>query len=212
MNFKHSYLYTVIVFLSACASSPSALYSSLSNPDKTVATTNAEVIKKTHATSLPVKIHGFSLGRESYEITADDPIIDFEAFKSNYKLFSFKVDRGDKFRVEVISFCDCLGFDKRILVPIAYIFNESGKEIEQNIVAGGVYGVATASVTIEASASESGQYYLLVGANNSNPGEIVGSEDLMLYGVAYSVIPTGIPIINKSNPYGKIMPSYELVK
>jgi len=212
MNFKSALSYIAIASLAACASDPSLLYSSLNQSNKPIATTNSEMIKNTHAISLPVKIHGFSLERKSYEITAKDPVVNFGDFKSNYKLFSFKVDPGNYFQVKVISFCDCLGFDKRILVPIAYIINESGKKIEQKIVGGGVFGVATASITIEANATESDTYYLIVGANNSNPGRIVGISSLVLYGAPYDIIPTGITITNTSNPYGKVMPSYEIIK
>jgi len=195
-----------IALLTGCASSsPSTLYSLLSKSSEKIALANVEVIKNTTAIPLPSKVHGFSLERESFEITSRDSLIDFGDYKSNYKLFSFQMNKGDVFRIEVISFCDCLGFDKRILVPVAYVFNENGEKIDHRIVsAGATSGVAIVDVNIEAKAPLNGKYYLLVAANNSKPGRVVGGELLL---------PDGRPLItNKSNPYGKIMPSYELIK
>jgi len=120
MNFKSALSYIAIAALAACASDPSLLYSSLNQSNKPIATTNSEMIKNTHAVSLPVKIHGFSLERKSYEITAKDPVVNFGDFKSNYKLFSFKVDHGNYFQVRVISFCDCLAHLRHCNFQIPY--------------------------------------------------------------------------------------------
>jgi len=173
---------------------------------------NNDAIRLAKPLPLPEKIDGFSLNRESFEITSNDPVMKFANFTSAYKLFSFYMDKQDSFEIEVISFCDCLGFYKHILAPISYVFDKNGNNIAQKVVRRTNGGVGTISLHLSGKAPLAGQYYLLTAADNSNPGKIVSKEGFSLLGVTYVPIPTGVSVVNHSNPFGKIVPSYKLNK
>ncbi len=192
--------------LVGCAANPEKMYAEISQSDRAVAYDSVDVIKKASAIELPKTIHGMSFKRESFHITAEDPVIDFGDYKSNYKLFAFHLNANDTFRISVMSLCQCLGFDKRILVPKTYVIDEQASPVAIES-SERMDSLGSISYGIKGKVSQTGTYYLVVAANNSSLGSGVSTEETMMDGYK----PTGIMISNKSNPYGKVMVSYEVL-
>lgn len=206
MKFKLVIICCIAALTMGCAANPKKLYSKIDSNQSSVMHGSPSVIANATSIPLPTTIHGVSLGRKRFDITQEDPVIDFGIYKSNYKLFHFDLEKGDKYHISISSFCDCLGFDKRILVPNTYVIDSDGKTVEttmQNKVA----SLGIVEFILQGEANESGKYYLVFAANNSNPGARIGVDEAKVNGY----IPTGIILSNSSNPYGKIMPSFEII-
>ncbi|HYH96680.1 hypothetical protein [Hyalangium sp.] len=96
-------------------------------------------------------------------------------YVSYYQLYAFAVVAGKSYTLTVKSFCDCLGFQKLMPVPEAYVVDGEGRlisrvlqPVHQEGFNGGLEG------TWGFTAEENGQYFLVLAANNSDPGQVVG--------------------------------------
>ena len=196
----------MVIILSGCAANPNKLYQEIDSSTSVIPHGSIDVITKQNTIELPTTIHGVSFSRDTFHITHEDPIIDFGSYKSNYKLFSFSLSEGDHFQVSITSICDCFGFNKMILVPNAYVIDSSGNTIDTSLVNGGAT-LSTVGYILDGVATKNDNYYLVYAANNSKPGSSVAVEQAKMSGY----VPTGIYVSNSSNPYGKIMPSYEVI-
>jgi hypothetical protein len=96
-------------------------------------------------------------------------------YLSYYRLYSFEVIAGKRYTVTVKSSCNCFGFQKLAPVPEAYVADGEGRlvsrvlqPVQQKEVNGMLEG------TWGFTAEGNGQYFLVLAANNSDPGEWVG--------------------------------------
>lgn len=211
---KNFALLIVMLFvLNGCTTMPpNELYKKIINTADKTANTNLEIINNAKAISLPKTIHGFSLNRESFRITEDDPIVDLDKFKSNYKLFSFVMGENANFEIKILSLCDCFGFDKRILSPVIDIITENGDSLK-NISVDKGYNAAAISLNIKGKSTTKGKYYLLVAADNSSVGKkLAGSTRSVIVGITAAPIPFTAKYSSTINPFGKFIPSYEIIE
>ena len=206
MKVRAIFIAILIYLVTGCASNPGTLYSSIDSAEKAIPYGSIDVILGASPIDLPETIHGLSFSRKRFDITSSDPVIDFGKYKANYKLFQLKLEKDEQYKIHVVSFCDCLGFDKRILVPNAYVIDSQGETVDTTM-SSQAASLSSAGFHLQGKALESGMYYLVFSANNSRPGATIGIEEAKVNGY----VPTGIIVANKSNPYGKIMPSYEIV-
>ena len=206
MNMKLIFSMLILSIITSCASNPNKVYAQVDVSDNVVLHGSEQVVKSVVAIPLPkTSSSTFSLLPKSFKINEQDAIIDFDEFKGSYKLFEFGADRGDSFTIKLASMCDCFGFNKQILVPIAYVVNKRGVAVKTdttNI----VNRLGFISFSLKGDAPENGKYYLVVAANNGKPGSKSGVGEAKIDGYK----PTGIMLSNRSHPYGKIIPSYTL--
>lgn len=198
-----------IVFglIAGCATSPKQAYMATQKISQFSKYGEKEVVSNAEKIPLPTTIHGISFSRKSFEIVKEDPVIDFGDYKSHYKLFNFKANKGETFRISIMSLCDCLGFRKFILVPNVYVADSDGNFIETKITKS-TSSLSSVELILDGQAAYNGEYHLVIAANNSSPGQNVAAGQAMANGY----IPTGIYVSNSSHPYGKVIPSFEITQ
>ncbi|MBB3169441.1 hypothetical protein [Simiduia aestuariiviva] len=145
------------------------------------------------------KVNVLPLESKKYSIQPHDPIVNFGEYMSNYKVFSMDLAEGDTFNVDITSICSCIGLNKRILVPRAYVVNADGNVIE-TMASKYRSELSFVGYSLSGTVKTEGMYFLVVAANNSNPGKPVAMDTVQVNGY----IPTGIRISNNSSPYGQM--------
>ncbi|MEZ9525666.1 hypothetical protein [Enterovibrio norvegicus] len=206
MKFRIILLLMLLGVLSGCATSPGSAYISVDTVENVAIYGEKSVIDNASPIPLEITDPGV-IFISTVGIHKDDPVIDFGDYKSHYKLFEFKASKGENFRIRIFSKCDCLGFRKFILVPELYVADANGSIIETNVI--NVHSeLSHISLELEGSATYSGDYYLVFGANNSKPGKNIGVGEAKVNGY----IPTGLILSNSSHPYGDVATSYEIIK
>jgi hypothetical protein len=181
----------VVVAVSGCVT-PRARYESLKE-ESLKARTLEEAVKA----SPPDKA---TVGREiKLELEKSDNILltsddssSYSYYVSYYRLYSFEVVAGKRYTLTVKSACDCIGFQKLVAIPDAYVVNGEGKLVSrvhkpvQQEKNGNIWSGFTIELvgTWEFTAEENGQYFLVLAANNSDPGQWVGLVEMDWYNPA----------------------------
>lgn len=190
-----------VIILAGCARNhpPPSL---TNNPQNSVISEfgSIDVLKSAKVDVLPLE-------GKKYSIQPHDPIVNFGEYMSNYKVFSMDLSEGGSFNVDITSICSCVGLNKRILVPRAYVVNADGNVIETKA---SKYRAELSFVgySLSGTVKTDGKYYLVVAANNSNPGKPVAMDTVQVNGY----IPTGIRISNNSSPYGRLIINGRITK
>jgi len=195
---KNLVMVCLCIFVASCATSEKVLYERIQSNEQTSVKTNVEALSASKIIPLPKGTNWFPITGEDFDIEQSDPIFAFPDYLSNYKIFSFSGDIDDKFQIKVWSSCDCLGFDKRILVPVTYVFDETGKVIDYEVV-GAKSDIGHIFYKVIGSFESSSKLFLFVGADNSRVGKTMGTGEAMVDGYK----PTGIIVRSTSNPYGE---------
>lgn len=183
-------LLVACTLLTGCQSTAKKDYGQLLNSNK-VAFTNSEAIENSKAIILNPS------SETEAKITLDDSVIQFGKYRSNYKVFEFQGDKGREYAIELRSLCDCLGFSKTVLYPIAYIIDNEGNVINDKPVHIGqgsmgfsypmnIHGKWSGTF------SKTGKYYFLVAADNRNLESSVADVNVQMASAPYA--PISVPM------------------
>lgn len=127
------------------------------------------------------------------ELGPGAPVVTLTQGNSYYRLYRLKPMRGS-LHLKVTSYCACLGFDKRIAVPLVRVLTKTGQTIDP-LPDGYEYSVEGArsftplSMTLDVTLPGAEADYVLVAADNSHPDTSItrinfgwGSElDILTY-------------------------------
>jgi hypothetical protein len=64
------------------------------------------------------------------EIDSNSRVLSYGGYRSYYKAIEVKPDANGSIKFQIESICACLGFDKRVAVPVVIAVDASGKEIQ----------------------------------------------------------------------------------
>lgn len=193
------FLLIMVSLLNACATTPAPekQYEAVKVGAKQVAMNNLEALKY----AVPITLLP---GQDiKTKISLKDPVIQFGNIQSNYKIFTFHVDRKLSYcQIDLRSLSDPFGFNKYILDPVAYLFDVSGNvishksiRIEQSYPTWTLPG--NIHVVWEGMLQKQGTYYFLVTADN----RMVGHGVAIFWGSG--IVP--VKCILKSYPTGTII-------
>jgi hypothetical protein len=102
--------------------------------------------------------------------------------------------KNQPFTIGVNSVCDCLGFKKWAVYPVAYLFDDSGAVIAQEKIGDPMSKILTGVFPAD------GHYKVLVIADNTNEGkkigDAVGYMGAFKFSLAETVHPTGLIQVN----------------
>lgn len=178
---KRVWCLAVVVAVSGCGT-PKGMYAALTE-ESLKARTLEEAVKA----SRPRRI---KVGRElKLKLEkSDDILLTSEGappdlyYVSYYRLYSFMAVAGTDYTITVRSFCDCLGFQKLVAVPEAYVVDREGRlvsgvlhPVNQDGSKGELVG------TWGFAAEKNDKYFLVLAANNVDPGRWVGEVKGYLY-------------------------------
>jgi hypothetical protein len=127
------------------------------------------------------------------KVALNDSVIQFGKYRSNYKLFEFDGVKGSAYTIELRSLCDCLGFSKTVLYPVAYIIDDEGTIINDKPVQLGqgsmgfsypmnIHGIWSGSFP------KTSKYYFLVAADNRNLESAVADVNAQMVSAPYASI------------------------
>lgn len=196
------------LMLTACSSNPKTLYNEQVISSHTpMAERSADVVLD-QAEPLPIE-PGWPYPK--WEITAAQPRLKIKGRIANYRVFSVTLSPAVTHRFTVNSWCvnGCLGFSKYVLVPYLILLNKDRQVLAEGV--GKVTGnVGAISQSLTSSVPVQGTYYLVVAADNRDPGENVLVDNLLMVGT------TGTPIAPLSigvgsYPFGRIGPYLEIM-
>jgi hypothetical protein len=165
--------------LGACTNIQQTTYQQAFKTGKNpIANSTLEAIHTTPAIPLPLDP---SLLAKQFPISADEARLDFGSSISNYRIFSLTLKKGERYSLNVNSLCNnaCLGVNKFALKPRAMLLDAYGAVIaDKPSHAEAVVGLTRLSWDGEA--HEDGTYYLLVAADDDNPGETIAIDDVWI--------------------------------
>jgi hypothetical protein len=172
--------------LVGCQSTAKKDYGQLISTNK-VALTNIQAIENSEAIVLD------SSKPTETKIALNDSVIQFGKYRSNYKLFEFDGVKGDAYAIELRSLCDCLGFSKTVLYPVAYVIDDEGTIINDKPVKLGqgsmgfsypmnIHGIWSGSFP------KTKKYYFLVAADNRNLESSVANVNAQMVSAPYASI------------------------
>jgi hypothetical protein len=173
--------YTLLV---GCQSTAKKDYSQLLNSNN-VALTNSEAIDNSTAITLN------SSKPTETKITLKDSVIQFGKYRSNYKLFEFNGIKSAAYSIELRSLCDCLGFSKTVLYPVAYIIDDKGAIINDKPAQLGqgfmgflypmnIHGIWSGTFP------KTSKYYFLVAADNRDLESAVADVNTQMVSAPYA--------------------------
>jgi hypothetical protein len=144
-----------------------------------------------------------------FKITVQDPVMKFDTYISNYKLFKFKMDGSKKYTINIASVC-CFstGTQSREVVPVVSVVDAKGNNIQYKL--GDKKEIlelfrSTTYLQLHITAPETSYYYLIVSADNKDPGKVIKSWTTYTP-IGVIVIPIQSNIY--SNPFGEFRVNY----
>jgi hypothetical protein len=151
------------------------------------------------------------------DIKDSDKVVKYDDLFSYYKLVSFEIEKPQPNSIRIRSLCDCLGSYKNTLVPKLSLYDASYKSVNlKNVETNYVNAEAVNGKNYSASIIAKwvtdelspGKYTLVVYADNSKAGEVVGtagaSTSLMPAG-GNMFMPIGMVLNFSSYPLGQII-------
>ncbi|WP_404420973.1 hypothetical protein [Thalassospira australica] len=188
-----------IMSLSACAPPVADLYLQVTTQPQLIAQTEKDAVSRAEPKSMK---EGFF--PRYHEISAQSPIIQRDGYLSNYEVFKANFEAGQNIMMFVASQCDCLGFDKRVLVPDISFLDEKGEP--ENATVEGVSLGLNFFVTLRTNIERDGNYYLLVGANNASVGKEAPNKNATA--PLYSGQSASLSTSTTPNPFGEVSVTY----
>ncbi len=178
------FLFVSYTLLAGCQSTAKKDYSQLLNSNN-VALTNSEAIDNSTAIALN------SSKPTETKITLKDSVIQFGKYRSNYKLFEFNGIKSAAYSIELRSLCDCLGFSKTVLYPVAYIIDDKGAIINDKPTQLGqgsmgfsypmnIHGIWSGTFP------KTSKYYFLVAADNRDLESAVADVNAQMVSAPYA--------------------------
>lgn len=134
-------------------------------------------------------------------IDTTSPMLNMPTRHGRFESVTIDGRKGSQYQVTIWAPCDCLGFRKRSVAPLAFLFNDRGDLIAE--------GAQTSpqSRFLSGAFPEDGTYRVLVIADDSRTGEKLSSVNLDLPGAVY--IPDAFSIPVKSHPTGIVQVNYQ---
>lgn len=198
------FLLLCCLLITACSSNPTTLFEEqVKNSSTPLARTPSEAMRNTQAVPMPID-PGWR--PPQWKITAEEPRILINGIPSNYRLFSVALIKDKPFHIDVNSWCvnACLGFSKYALNPYLILMDAQGNvQAEGFGKATGIVGVI--SQVLKGTVKNSGTYYLIVAADNREPGETIVIDNVLLMGAAANPI-APLRIGMSSYPFGSVGP------
>lgn len=191
---------TLFIFL-GCAASPKSLYDSIDSVESNnVAYDFSEAIRFGQAAEIfPSEVVEFELG-------TGNPVVELDnghAYRTFYRLFEFTGSAGSMVSFKIAAPCRCIWvFRETIVYPVAYIFDYDGNvltssprewERKHDFILTGL----TYEGLWEARIPDDGKYFLLVAADNSLVGVVLGINYPL-------IIPDSPETYILSSPSGKV--------
>jgi hypothetical protein len=198
---KNRLFVVILLIFLGCAASPQGLYDSIESVEPiNVAYKLSEAVKLGQAEEIsPNDIVQFELG-------TGDPVIELDnshAYRTFYRLFEFTVSAGSMVSFRITAPCKCISvFRETIVYPVAYIFDYDGNiltssprewERKHDFILTGL----TYEGLWDAKIPEDGKYFLLVAADNSFVGVVLGINYPL-------VLPDSPETYILSSPSGKV--------
>jgi len=185
----------VLSFLMGCTNHSAINQETVSSSTTPIAHSFEQAIQLARATPLPVDRGLFP---ERWEIDASDPRLEVGQAPGNYRVFDFKLRKGQTYVINVISMCNnmCFGFSKTILKPRVTVVDSQGK-----LVADHLEGQNPLSIEWSGVAPADGRYFLIVSADNEKPGATVLTVNAPVPGYTGMIVPVGMA----SAPFGKVI-------
>lgn len=198
-------LLTFCLGLAACTSNPQQLYQEqVVNASTPLAKTPAEALK--NASVQPMQIAP-GWRPKQWQITPQEPRLLIDGRPSHYRVFSVDLKTNKPFLIKVDSWCvnTCFGFSKYVLAPYLILLDDQSQVIGQGF--GEVRGiVGVIAQDLAGQVPRDGTYYLIVAADNRNPGEPVLIDNVMLVGAGSPTSVTPLRIGMGSYPFGSVAP------
>ncbi len=145
-----------------------------------------------------------------FKLNLSDSILVYkDTIYSNYKTFSFKINRGKTYAISVFSLCDCWGFKKYMFNPEAIVSNDFGEKLDlkqTSVKFGYDKGPLSLDKKWTLTSKTDGNIYLSVFSNNESLQKDL--YNFIATGVAYSgtvFIPLVIPVSVKSSLIGEFV-------
>ncbi|MCK6188169.1 MULTISPECIES: hypothetical protein [unclassified Pseudomonas] len=190
----------VISFLTGCTNHSAINQEAVSSSTTPIAHSFEQAIQLASATPLPVDRGLFP---ERWEIGATDPRLEVGQAPGNYRVFDFKLRKGQTYVINVISMCNnmCFGFSKTILKPRVTLVDAQG-----NLVADHLEGQNPLAIEWSGVAPADGRYFLIIAADNDKPGATVLTVNAPVPGYTGMTVPVGMA----SAPFGKVIAYLEI--
>ncbi|MHC8326539.1 hypothetical protein [Pseudomonas sp. LB1P83] len=186
----------IVLSLAGCSSNSQSQYiDQVQSSNSTIAHSFHEAILHSQATPLPINRGLFP---KRWEISAAEPRIVLGEQIGNYRLFNFRLLKGQTYVINVSSMCNnmCMGFAKNALKPKAVVLDAQG-----NIVADNLDGPNALAIEWSGVAPADGTYFLLIAADNRALGEQVSVINTLMPGYPGVNMPIGMA----SAPFGKVI-------
>lgn len=198
-------LLSLCLGLVACSANPQRLYQEqVVNASTPLAKTPEEALRNTSAQPMQIA-PGWR--PEQWKITAQEPRLLINGTPSNYRVFSVDLKAGKPFQIKVNSWCvnACLGFSKYVLAPYLILLDDESKVVGQGFGrVRGIVGVIDQDLTGQV--DRDGTYYLIVAADNRNPGKQVLIDNVMVVGSSVPANGPRIQVGMDSYPFGSVAP------
>jgi len=178
MTSKNRLFITMLFMFLGCAASPRGLYESIESVESAnVAHEFSEAIKFGEAEEI------FPDETIEFEIGTGDPVIELSnghRYRSFYRLFEFTTRAGSTVSFRITTSCKCISvFRETIVYPVAYILDYSGNVLTSypnkwNRKHSFILTGLNYEGLWEAKIPEDGKFFLLVAADNSFVGLVLG--------------------------------------
>lgn len=160
-----------LLLLGACTTDPKTLFDSQVRTSTTpLATSLAEAVRLAEAAPLQV-----DPGRApQYQIGQDQPRLLLHDLPSNYRVFQITLEEQQLYNLQIVSDCiSCSGSARYGLKPAVFLLDANGTLVDEHP-SQALTGARGVSLRMSGLAPHSGDYYLLVAADNRALGyEIV---------------------------------------
>lgn len=198
-------LLSLCLGLIACSANPQRLYQEQVVGSTTpLAKTPAEAVR--NATVEPMQINP-GWRPKQWQISAQEPRLLVDGVPSNYRVFSVDLKANKPFLIKVHSWCvnSCLGFSKYVLSPYLILLDEKSTVIGRGF--GQIRGqIGVVNQELAGQVTHSGTYYLIVAADNRNPGEQVLVDNVLVVGTNIPKTIAPLRIGMGSYPFGSVAP------
>lgn len=176
--------------------------SSVNSNGKVYSLSNIGTLSATPLSAAPIK----------GTLTEQDSLVTIDGTKTAFDVYSFKSEAGAHM-LTMRTFCDCLGFNKDLLLPAVKIIDSSGKLIEISLMSKNrvqpLLGAFYFEFTWVFDTASADAVKIVIGSNNQNLGDVAttvkgtGAAVLPSANSAYYAAFTIDGLRVRSAPYGK---------
>jgi hypothetical protein len=140
-------------------------------------------------------------GVNKFYVGAGDMVVQLPHYSTYYKLLRVDQPQGLPFKVTVNSYCSCLGYDKRVMVPVVYGLSSAGQVVDAS---SGTYALHQATgvtsplhISLETNFAKGDVAYVVVAADNSLIDRNIESITTIVNAISFG------PVYVRSYPVGR---------